>query len=378
MKFFKKLFNNSLSIIFILILITPTINSITGIMKFERKEENRNFKNNLEIDIRHLDKFPKEFNTYINDNFSFRTPMLEIYHYIKFSSFKISPHPDKTIIGENDWFFMDGKEIDIYEGKWDFSEKKLEKYKKEWNRRKKYLDSKNIKFYWIIAPFKHYIYPEHLPFYFYKSKKERRAIQLKKYLKDDFDDFIIDPVPELLKHKNKKLFYKLDNHWNFNSGKIAAELLINKIKKDFPEKNIPDIPIYKWDTMTIQKGFHYNVMAIESLKELNEFPIIENINSIKTKNYGFPCIKGFAYPWDYEKRFKNDSINNGLKILFIRDSFGKQILPFIRESFEESLLIFDAWRYKLNEPIITKFKPDIIVFLGLETHLEAIISDKKH
>ena len=78
-------------------------------------------------------------------------------------------------------------------------------------------------------------------------------------------------------------------------------------------------------------------------------------------------------PWNYERRYINEHSKSGLRVLFIRDSFGNQLVPFVKEPFAESLFIFDAWRYELNKPIIEKVKPDVVIFLGLETHLESFI-----
>jgi hypothetical protein len=49
------------------------------------------------------------------------------------------------------------------------------------------------------------------------------------------------------------------------------------------------------------------------------------------------------------------------------------MMPFVREFFEESVFIFDAWQYKLNEAIIDKVNPDIVVFLTLDSNLEAVL-----
>ena len=97
---------------------------------------------------------------------------------------------------------------------------------------------------------------------------------------------------------------------------------------------------------------------------------------MEVERYNFPSIPGFAYPWEYEHRFKNLTIKNGCRIVIIRDSFGTQIMPFMVESFDESVFIFDAWQYKLNEHIIDAVKPDIVLFLMVETHLEKILNQK--
>ncbi len=359
-----------------IVLLLPVFNSTFGILEFERKAENRTFKDSLNIDITNLDIFPKEFNKYYNDNFSFRSPLLNLYHHIKFFYFKVSPHPNQTIVGNNNWFFLAKKEKDIYEGKLSFSDEDLENFEKEWNMRKKYLDSLNIKYCWVIAPFKHHIYSEYLPFNIVNRNNKKRVDQLIDRFQESLPDLIIDPTPELLTaKKNQKLFYQLDNHWNFTAGYITSKLILSKIKSDFPDVKIGDIPTYDWKDSTIQFGIHYSVIGIEKLYETDKFPIINNQLSVKTKKYGFPPFKNFPYPKSYEMRYSNNSDTSGLKILVIRDSFGTQIIPFLKEPFKESLFIFDSWQYSLNKPIIEIVKPDIVVFIALETHIKNIIAD---
>jgi hypothetical protein len=271
------------------------------------------------------------------------------------------------------WYFLAGKEKDIYEGKLNFSNEELNLFKQEWIARKKYLDSLDIKSYWIIAPFKHNIYPEFLPFNVSKQEVNRIDV-LKNYLQDSLPNLIIDPTAEFLSaKKNHKLYNQLDNHWNLTAGYMLSKTLLSKIKKDFPNNKIADIPTYQWKDSVLQQGIHYATLGINDLFEVEKFPIINKEFSVVAEKYNFPPIPEFPYPWDYEKRFVNNTDTNGLKILFIMDSFGDRLIPFIKEPFKESVFIFDSWHYNINKPIIEVVKPDIVVFLCLETHIDHIL-----
>jgi len=366
----------NLLILFLLILLLPALNSISGAWKFERKDENRTYKDSLSLDFGRLDAFPPEAEEYINDNFSFRSPILNLYHFIKYYYFKVSPHPERTIIGSDGFFFLAKKEKKIFEGKLNFTEDQLLAFKKEWEERKNFLDSLHIKYYWVIAPFKHNIYSEHLPFNVSRQNKQKRVDQLKEFLKEPFPSLILDPSATLIKAKDTtKLFYTLDNHWNLSSGFITSQLLLAQIRTDFPNKNIPNIAPFVWKDSTLQQGIHYTVIGIESISEVDRFPVFLREEAEKAQKYGFPVIENFPYPWDYEQRYVNKTIKNGLKVLFIRDSFAGQMIPFLKESFAESVFIFDSWRYQLNKPIIEAVNPDAVVFIGLETHLESVIKE---
>ncbi len=369
-----------LPILFLGILFLPLLNSLFGFWTFDRKEENRNIRNAMGLYLSNLKNIPNDCESYWNDNFPFRSPLLDIFHRFKYHYFNISPHPDKTIIGSNDWYFMAFKEMAIYKGEHDFSNNTIQSFEREWRHRINYLDSMDIKMYWVVAPIKHHVYADKLPLNIIPGDK-RRIVQLMDTFSDTINDRIIDPVPEMIKIKeNTKLYYKLDNHWNLRSGQLTTEMLISKIKADFPKHTFIDPPNYQWSDSISQIGFHRTVMGIDELSESRQFPLIEQYSSQEIEKYGFQNISGFPYPWEYERRFENTSIKDGLRVLFIRDSFGEQMMPFVREYFKETVFIFDAWQYKLNKTIIEKVQPDIVVFEGLESNLEHILdfSDLHH
>jgi alginate O-acetyltransferase complex protein AlgJ len=258
----QKIIKYILPIAFLMLLVLPLANSKFEFFKSERKDENRSFSDSLSFDVKRLDRFPKLAEAYMNDNFSFRTPLLDLFHHIKFYHFNISPHPTKTVVGNDGWFFMAKDEKEIYEGDHNFSENELDDFLSEWQRRRKYLDSSGIKSYWVIAPFKHYVYQEKLPFNIVKSKK-RRVDQLKDHFKNDLSDLIIDPLPVFLKHKSEnRLFAKMDNHWNYQAGYLTTKILLDKLRKDFPNSNIEDVPLFTWKNDVINSGYHHQVIGV--------------------------------------------------------------------------------------------------------------------
>lgn len=359
--------------VFVLMLLLPHFNAATHIWQFERKAENRAFKDSLEIDLTQLDRFPNDFKQYFNDNFSFRTPLLNIYHHLKFQYFGISPHPEKTIIGKDDWYFMAAKEQKIVQGDLDFSQQDLDDFKDEWLRRKAFLDAQHIKCYWLIAPMKHHVYPELLPFNVVPAAT-RRVQQLKEAFSTTMPDLIIDPVPAFLTAKrDEKLFFRLDNHWNYHASHMVYNMLVDRLRQDFPSRNIPMVKDVLWHDTIIKSGIHYKVLGIEDLQEHDAFYTFKQ-QAKEIKKYGFPPTKGFAYPWEYEFRFTNDSISNGLRVLVVRDSFFENIMPLLSESAEESVYIFDAWQYQLNNYIVETVKPDVVIFESLEVHIETILN----
>jgi len=240
----SKFIKYQLPIIFILIIVTPAVLGFLGLDGFNRKDENRAFKDSISININRLDDFPSDFEAFAADNFYFRTPFLDIFHRTKYFVFNISPHPDKAVIGQDGWFFKAGIELEVLSGKLDFSPETLNDFTKEWKERTAYLQERNIPVFWIIAPMKHRVYTDKLP-YNIQLSQNNRITALKDHLSKDFPHLIIDPLSALRAKKDSaKLYFKLDNHWNDQAGYITFQLLHKQLKKEFPNKNIIDIPSF--------------------------------------------------------------------------------------------------------------------------------------
>jgi hypothetical protein len=72
-------------------------------------------------------------------------------------------------------------------------------------------------------------------------------------------------------------------------------------------------------------------------------------------------------PEDYEKRYKSNV--NDLKVLVFHDSFTTALVPFIKESFGETVFI---WKPNFNKTLIEKEKPDIVLQIVVERNLELL------
>lgn len=363
---------------FLALLLIPLLNGVFKVVDFQRTGENRVFRDSLELDINRLDAFPKEAEEYFNDNFSFRTPLLSTYHHIKFNYFHVSPHPEQTILGKGGWYFLAGQEMKVFEGRVTLNEDQLGKIKEEWTNRKQYFDKKGIKYYWLICPSKHEIYTEKLPFYAVQSKKANRIDQVKKLLNDNFPNFIIDPR-EALKSAKKEhdVYFQLDNHWNYLGAREGVRTLIDRIALDFPDKNVTMPTNFYWDEKKVQWGFHYTALGIPSLSSTDYFPRTLKGGGKKVEKYGFTQESEYSYEWEYEERFKNPKKKSGLRVLIIRDSFGDYIMPFVKEAFGETVMIFDYWEYKLNEDIIETVNPDIVVYENISRFIEVYAGEEK-
>lgn len=341
---------------------------------YQINSENRVLAVFPEFNVNQLDKFPHEFDTYLDDNFTFRVPFLNFYHDLKFQM-GISPNRNDVLIGTNGHFFIAQKDQETFIGKYDYTEERLDSMINIWKIREEYLKSEKIPFYWLVAPNKHHVYPEYLPLG-YNEKNKNRTLTLQDKFNRQFPLKLIYPLDVIVKHKEKQeAYFKQDNHWSNKGALIAYEELMNALKKDFPELKTLKYESVQWRQIDKKDGNLLNFLGKEGqLSEMADVPEFPNSSAAEVEKFNFKPSEGFPYTWDYEIRYKNEKALNKKKVLIIRDSFGVFIMPFLNETFSEILYIFDGWKYGVNKEIIDLFQPDIIIFLTLETHTDNILS----
>lgn len=360
-----------LLVLFGLALCLPLFNDTFKIMHFERADENRKFHDSLTFDVRQLDKFPKASEEYLADNFSFRTPFINWSKQIKFRLFKVSPNPDHLIIGRNGRYFIADDEKRIYEGDLNFTPDQLAIFEQEWLRRKHYFDSLGIPVYVLPGPSALEIYPEYLPFSIQRKYPYNRIDQLEGKFSKRLPKLLVNPVPTLVagkKHGN--MYYILDNHWTEKAGYYVSKMLLKRMKNEhFPQLDLTFLDRYTWSKIPRNFGHFVALIGVSGLEEVTEIRSGYTDQAEDAPDFAFTYTSEGVSVEDQQLHFVNKQVKNKLKILVIRDSFGGALVPFIKETFAESVFIFDSWNYRLNKSILASYKPDVVLYVTYDPSL---------
>ena len=361
----QKTYALGLVVIFCSLLVFPFVNSRCRFINDIESFENRRLVAAPAFDINHLDPFPALYDTFYNDHFNLRSRLIRLHNYFKIAAFKISPLPDKVVIGKDHWLFLAGEEMQSYTGKNRLTEEELAAFKKELEYRVRYLAQRNCEFYLVIAPCKASVYPEKIGFEYYRLSQQTWGQQLLDYLSKNSSIKFVNLFDTLVHHKgDEPLFQTLDNHWNELGGFYAANAVINLMRKDFRGLTPLQLSDYRLKKEIITEGNTQTMLGKLSLfKELN-ISLIPNkpLKAHDGEKRNYTPVYGFAYGWDYENvRVQADTA--GYKLLIISDSFGAAMFPFLSENFSRTVKIFDAWQYKLNEEIVAAEKPDAVVVI---------------
>ena len=363
-----------IAVIFVLIITLPAIDSLFNFIPDEKSNENRALKTMPKFDVNLLDLFPEEYDEYYSDNFDLRNQLLWLNSKLKFQMFNKPPVEGKAFIGRDDWMYIVKHQMDTYLGNNLVSDKMLSRYYDIFKYRQHFLDSIGCKYYVVFAPTKTSVYPEYLPLSKRKTGQRTRTDQMISLLDTVKGLEVLDLRKVLIDAKGAtRLYHKTDNHWNEYGSYIAYDAIMDVLSKDFPQLEAYDITKFKIDSTEVDGMALTNMMGIYegvtenkiSCKPLFETKSKEGIKS----NYEIPQY--FGYETEYERVFVtgNDSLP---KLLMIRDSFGRTLMPFLSEHFSKSVYIFDAWKHEFNEDIVINEKPDIYIQLVLEMFVHKV------
>lgn len=360
-----------LIIAFLLGILLPIINDVFSIMEFPREAENRRFQDTLTFDIKRLDNFPKDCEAYINDNFAFRTPSINLYRKIKSFFFDVAPTDKETVlIGKNKRYFIAGEEKKLFEGEATLSQAQLDSFQNEWNRRNAIYQKNHIQTFWLIAPSALEIHDRELPENVQKLNTLNATLQFVERMNQKNAGLVSYPA-KLLRQLavSNNLYFKMDNHWNEAGAYYAMQSFFQGMKLRMPSFN----GSFMNDTIHVLKtkkgGYLADQLHMSHKRELYMAIQLRSPQAVKSPKFNFPVTEGFPYPDDFEQYYKNDHAKNKKKVLVIRDSFGSDCIPFIAEAFSESLFIFDGWKYGMNTNILEAYKPDIVIYITYEPHL---------
>ena len=300
---------------------------------------------------------------YMKDNFGGKDYLLEKYIKFKYYTLHESPQPDKVIIGKNGWFFLGDffeKGHSVSLGLTKFSKSELEKIAGIIQERKNFLDVHNIKFYIAIAPNKQSVYDKYLLEGRYNPDNSIQV--LKRYLKDKINFNLIDLKEAIDPFKDSlQLYYKTDTHWNGIGAFLAFNKISAIIKNDYPL-----FTPYTFNDYIVKR----TKLEGHDLSEMLKMKIDEDEITLEPKfsKTGIAQVSKLKIPFNfgmekksYEKRFIN--AKKKYKILVFRDSFTTAMVPYFKENFGSSLLV---WDFNFNKQLILEEKPDIVLYIIAE------------
>jgi len=299
---------------------------------------------------------------FVTDNFPPRAHLIAYLNYFRYLlGYSGSP---KVVVGNQGWmFYNDGTDMSKTAGMMRLSQPAIDEWLIGFHQRSKFVESKGGRFYMLLAPMKEDIFPEFRPDW---MPRQRVATE--------FDDFVsgarkagidrlVDPRPELLEAKSRQqIWHKYDTHWTGLGAYIGYRALMTRMAIDMPE--MQPLPLESFRASTLvpwQQPRDLSLMlGIGGFLQhggvsFQEFPVHDPAKTIflsERKDWTAPQIllTGAA---------------GGKTLLWIRDSFGSEMLPMLKPHFSKIIMVHLQDGF-FRQELVEKYHPEVVLLEVIE------------
>lgn len=230
----------------------------------------------------------------------------------------------------------------------------------------------------LVGPNKSSIYPEFLPDWFNLSENNKVDV-LDSVTKNKY---YIYPRSVLLQAKAlddaRDLYYKTDTHWNRLGAWIAFDDFIKKIQKNNPEINY-NLQAELHDPVAIHgidlSGFLRLTLELKDQQQVVEFlpdtPIRTECHIFYTREH-VECADNPEIISQPEPLLVTAvGAQNNKKVLWIRDSFGTALSPYMSRVFSNTVQVhYDHLNQEKLVKLVDDFKPDYLFVTIVERSID--------
>ncbi|MEI0496700.1 hypothetical protein R4J09_15030 [Brachyspira intermedia] len=321
--------------------------------------ENRKFSEKTKFELKKLDKYPKEYETYFNDYIPLKNEIRKLQSLIDIFIFN-DLSINNFILGKNGWFFLKNEWTRISEqyigvDSEYFTPSQLEEAKNNLIYFRDRLKERNIDFILMVCNDKRFIYDNYIPDYIIRKNKQSPTEQFLEYITNKTDIKVIYTKNELYKYKNEyELYLKYDTHWNYLGAYIGYSEIMKKLNYYVKDINNVVFDVVKNDlNMDIARN-----LALSKLEYVD-------YDLHKPNGYYSNYVTNNYLNWYNFETFCYNSTNFDY-IFIIRDSFAIAMQDYISSTFSrvhyEHIDYFRELKCDIN--------PNILIFETVERMLK--------
>lgn len=253
---------------FILGLLLPALDQFAGFSTRFKSTEKHVLAPFPTFHFPHVRTYIHDFNQYYKENFGWRNALFYQYSQLKYHLLRVSPLPQKVVLGKNGWFYP-GNDLssiaDQHMGLQPVSTETLRSIAQNLTEKQRLLAAQGAKLYVVIAPDSYSIYPENLPDYMQRVTITSNFDRLKQYMETHTTLPLIDIRTDLQAAKSTHATYMhTDTHWNGYGALIASLAITERIRQDFPSIRVPSESDY---IVRAKKGYSGDLVTMLALNK---------------------------------------------------------------------------------------------------------------
>lgn len=361
--------------LFVVIIFAPSLYMMFGpqtIFSYTEKRKLATFPS-IPGSVFQIQKFFSDMESYLNDHFGFREWMIYRYQREIGKRFDDVETITKVMKGKDNMYFYTGdKMFENFTGRNLRSDKELDEWILSYREKRRWLESNEIRYLFVVPPNKTSIYNEFVGEPWIQNQGMTRITQIKSRLSESDKEVFLDLIPFLRKEKNTDmLFYKSDTHWTPNGAYFGYLAIAEKIESILPgirlRKDYTISPMIRRKCDRIED--HCDGDLTNMLLDYDSF--YESYRDVKIST---PCMERLPLELPLsnlktdhiERYFKTHCERGKFKAVVFRDSFSSALVPLLSENFKEVIYLWKYYDQKNIEEILTQYKPDIVIEIKAE------------
>lgn len=269
-----------------------------------------------------------------------------------------------VVVGDEGWLFLsdtikDYKHCNLY------TQEELSYISAKLEDINNYCLEQGTKLIICIAPNKATIYGEdYLPDTIIRLDGPSRTKQLVTYIEDNTDVEILFLDSAVLEAKSTypdyPLFLHLDTHWNYLGGYWGSRALLDKLQislRDFDELELEQIN----ETCLLWNGYDLvNMIGLTGIMNDDVNYHVNNFNTVQAEIFGDTTNDMTIF---YTACRSNSNADDDRKVIFVRDSFGTMMMPYIATCFTE---VYSPHNSHFSMEDVETEKADILIWEYVE------------
>lgn len=358
--------NRILVAVFLVAISAPLVGTIAGGGGDDTAEENREAASwpAMPRSLAALADWPDAFTRSFADHFAFRASLVRWQASARVGLLRTSPAAD-VMLGDRGWLFYnsDGALQDVT-GAQPFSADDLERWRSTLQHTQDWLERRGIDYVFVLAPDKHWIYPEHMPGGLNRQIHESRFDQLVAHLRRHSTVTLVDARDGLQASAGgERLYHRTDTHWNDHGAFVTYQQVMATIG---PPLDLQARTPAEMESRTIPRtGFDLaRMLGLGSV-------LVEEDLQLEPRGGRRSRVIEPARPSRglMDARVVTEGPPSGPRAVIFRDSFGSAMIPYLSEHFSRAVYV---WQTNFDPALVEAERPDVVIQEWVGRHLYTV------
>jgi hypothetical protein len=352
-----------LAALFVLAISVPLVGTIAGVGAEVSAEENREAAPwpGTPRDLAGLSGWPTAFTKYFADHVAFRSELVRWQATVRVQWLHSSPTPD-VLLGRDGWLFYgaDGA-VEDYAASRPFSPTELTEWRAVLQHTQDWLDAHGVAYVFLVAPDKHWVYPELMPDRIGWGLGPSRVDQLIEDLRTHSTVRVVDVRGALRAARgHERLYHLTDTHWNDIGAYVAYAQVMRALE---PQVGVGPRPRDELELRRIPRsGMDLARMIGLGSVMVEDDLQLEPLGGRRSRVIE-PARPGRAL---MDPRVVTEGPDDAPRALVFRDSFASAMIPFLSEHFSRAVYV---WQNNFDPELVLDERPAVVIQEWVGRHL---------